>query len=52
MEIMALKRKKRKSVVKGRRWSQRVTESSDALAFAVLGEAGADFLGDIQPLSP
>ena len=30
-EIMAAKRKKRKSVVKGRRWSQRVTESSDAL---------------------
>jgi len=31
MEIMALKRQKRKSVVKGRRWSQRVTETSDAL---------------------
>ena len=31
MEIVALKRKKRKSVVKGRRWSQRVTETSDAL---------------------
>jgi hypothetical protein len=31
MEIMALKRKKRKSVVKGRRWSQQVTETSDAL---------------------
>jgi hypothetical protein len=30
-EIMAAKRKKRKSVVKGRRWSQRVTETSDAL---------------------
>ena len=30
-EIMAAKRKKRKSVVQGRRWSQRVTESSDAL---------------------
>jgi Protein of unknown function (DUF3175) len=31
MEIMALKRQKQKSVVKGRRWSQRVTETSDAL---------------------
>jgi hypothetical protein len=30
-EIIAAKRKKRKSVVKGRRWSQRVTETSDAL---------------------
>ena len=30
-EIMAAKRKKRKSVVKGRRWSQRVSETSDAL---------------------
>jgi len=28
---VALKRKKRKSVVKARRWSQRVTETSDAL---------------------
>ena len=31
MGIVALKRKKRKSVVKARRWSQRVTETSDAL---------------------
>jgi hypothetical protein len=31
MERMAAKRKKRKSVLKGRRWSQRVTEASDAL---------------------
>ena len=30
-EIMTAKRKKRKSVVQGRRWSQRVTETSDAL---------------------
>ena len=31
MGIVVLKRKKRKSVVKARRWSQRVTETSDAL---------------------